>query len=124
MYYKNHINPVILTLIIIMSVLMCAFTTVMADQHSEAGEEAEATDEAEASEDAEGTDEAETATAEEPVRLEELVVVGTRAQPRSILDSAVPIDIVSNESFEKQGGADLPDLLRALVPSYNVNTQP
>ena len=124
MYYKNHINPVILTLIIIMSVLMCAFTTVMADQHSEAGEEAEATDEAEASEEAEGTDEAEAATAEEPVRLEELVVVGTRAQPRSVLDSAVPIDIVSNESFEKQGGADLPDLLRTLVPSYNVNTQP
>ncbi len=124
MYYKNHINPAILTLIIIMSVLMCAFTTVMADQHSEAGEEAEATDEAEAAEEAEATDEAEAATAEEPVRLQELVVVGTRAQPRSVLDSAVPIDIVSNESFERQGGADLPDLLRTLVPSYNVNTQP
>jgi len=111
-------------LIIMMSVLMCAFTTVMADQHPEAGEEAEATDEAEAGEEAEGTDEAEAATAEEPVRLQELVVVGTRAQPRSVLDSAVPIDIVSNESFERQGGADLPDLLRTLVPSYNVNTQP
>ena len=124
MYYKNHSNPIILTLIIMMGVLMCAFTTVMADQHPEAGEEAEATDEAETSEEAEETDEAEASEEAEPVRLEELVVVGTRAQPRSVLDSAVPIDIVSNESFEKQGGADLPDLLRTLVPSYNVNTQP
>ena len=65
------------------------------------------------------------ATADEEVtELESVVVVGTRAKPRSVLDSAVPIDIVSNDAFEKQGGADLPDLLRTLVPSYNVNTQP
>ena len=64
-------------------------------------------------------------TAESDVaELESVVVVGTRAKPRSVLDSAVPIDIVSNDAFEKQGGADLPDLLRTLVPSYNVNTQP
>ena len=60
----------------------------------------------------------------EVVELKGVVVVGTRARPRSVLDSAVPIDVVSNKSFEKQGGADLPDLLRTLVPSYNVNTQP
>ena len=77
----------------------------------------------------ENTEETETesteATAEaDVVELESVVVVGTRAKPRSVLDSAVPIDIVSNKSFEKQGGADLPDLLRTLVPSYNVNTQP
>ena len=75
----------------------------------------------------ESTEEAETteSTAEADVaELEIVVVVGTRAKPRSVLDSAVPIDIVSNDAFEKQGGADLPDLLRTLVPSYNVNTQP
>ena len=58
------------------------------------------------------------------VELESVVVVGTRAKPRSVLESAVPIDIVASEDFARQGGADLPNLLRTLVPSYNVNTQP
>ncbi|RKU15331.1 hypothetical protein C6503_13915, partial [Candidatus Poribacteria bacterium] len=102
---------------IVIGILVCTFTTVIADQHAEEAEEAETTSEAE-----ETAEEASEGDA--PVRLESLVVVGTRAQPRSVLDSAVPIDIVSNEAFEKQGGADLPDLLRTLVPSYNVNTQP
>ena len=120
MYYSKYIKPIVFALSIFIVIAMGAFTTVIADEHSETAEEteeaAETTDETEASE--------ETSQTEAPVRLENLVVVGTRAQPRSVLDSAVPIDIVSNESFEKQGGADLPDLLRALVPSYNVNTQP
>ena len=118
MYYSKYIKSIVFALSILMGISMCAFMTVMADEHSEQAEEAEeaaSTDEAEASEEASQSD---------PVRLESLVVVGTRAQPRSVLDSAVPIDIVSNESFEKQGGADLPDLLRTLVPSYNINTQP
>ncbi|MCY3741451.1 MAG: TonB-dependent receptor [Candidatus Poribacteria bacterium] len=113
---KNHIKPIVFVLSMVIGILLCTFTTVIADQHAETEEEAETTTEAEATEEASEGD--------APVRLESLVVVGTRAQPRSVLDSAVPIDIVSNEAFEKQGGADLPDLLRTLVPSYNVNTQP
>ena len=66
----------------------------------------------------------ETAAEEEVIEIIGVVVVGTRAKPRSVLESAVPIDIVSKEDFAKQGGADLPNLLRTLVPSYNVNTQP
>ena len=117
MTYKNDIKPILFVLGIVIGVLLCTFTTVVADQHAEQAEEAEeTTSETEATEEASEED--------APVRLESLVVVGTRAQPRSVLDSAVPIDIVSNEAFEKQGGADLPDLLRTLVPSYNVNTQP
>ena len=112
---KNHIKPIVLALGII-SLLLCTFTTVIADQHAETEEAAETTNEAETTEEASEGD--------APVQLESLVVVGTRARPRSVLDSAVPIDIVSNDAFEKQGGADLPDLLRTLVPSYNVNTQP
>ena len=61
---------------------------------------------------------------QEVITLEEMVVVGTRAQPRSVLESTVPIDVLPSEDFVKQGGADLPDLLRNLVPSYNVNAQP
>ena len=116
MYYSKYIKPIIFALSIIIGILVCAFAPVIADEHAEETEETETTSEAEATEEA--------SEAAAPVKLESLVVVGTRAQPRSVLDSAVPIDIVSNESFEKQGGADLPDLLRTLVPSYNVNTQP
>lgn len=61
---------------------------------------------------------------EEAVRLESLVVVGTRAKPRSVLESAVPIDVLSSKDFVKQGDTDVVNLLRNLVPSYNVNTQP
>ncbi len=61
---------------------------------------------------------------EEVVVLEELVVIGTRAQPRSVTESAVPIDVVTGEDFVKQGGSDVQDLLRNVVPSYNVNLQP
>ncbi len=66
----------------------------------------------------------ETTPEEETVTLEGMVVVGTRAKPRSALESAVPIDVLPSEDFVKQGGTDLPDLLRNLVPSYNVNAQP
>ncbi len=66
----------------------------------------------------------ETTSEQDVITLEEMVVVGTRAEPRSVLESAVPIDVLPSEDFVKQGTADLPDLLRNLVPSYNVNAQP
>ncbi len=73
----------------------------------------------------EGAEETEAeSTEDDAVEVENVVVVGNRLKPRSVLESAVPIDIVSNEDFQKQGGTDLPNLLRTLVPSYNVNTQP
>ena len=58
------------------------------------------------------------------VEIEELVVTGSRAQSRTVTDSPVPIDVIGSEEFAKQGGVDLADLLRNIVPSYNVNTQP
>ena len=61
---------------------------------------------------------------QEVVTLESMVVVGTRAKPRSVLESTVPIDVLPSADFVKQGGTDLPDLLRNLVPSYNINAQP
>ena len=68
--------------------------------------------------------EEEIAEFEEEIILEEMVVTGSRAQSRTVTESAVPIDVVSSEEFVKQGGTDLADLLRNVVPSYNVNTQP
>ena len=58
------------------------------------------------------------------VEVEEMVVTGSRAQARTVTDSPVPIDVIGREEFAKQGGVDLADLLRNIVPSYNVNTQP
>ena len=70
------------------------------------------------------TTSAETDILADVVVLEELVVTGSRARPRSVAESAVPIDVVAGEDFVNQGGVDLPDLLRNVVPSYNVNLQP
>ena len=52
---------------------------------------------------------------EEVVILEELVVIGSRAQPRSVADSAVPIDVIKSEDFVKQGDTDVQNLLRDMV---------
>ncbi|MCY4638044.1 MAG: TonB-dependent receptor, partial [Acidobacteria bacterium] len=59
------------------------------------------------------------------VLLQETVaVVGTRAEPRSIAASPVPIDVIRAEDFASQGDMDLTNQLRTVVPSFNVNTQP
>ena len=55
---------------------------------------------------------------------ETVVVVGTRAEPRSITASPVPIDAIPYQDVVSQGASDLSDQLRNVVPSYNVNTQP
>ncbi|MGH9382342.1 MAG: TonB-dependent receptor plug domain-containing protein [Thermoanaerobaculia bacterium] len=61
---------------------------------------------------------------EEVVFGEEIVVVGSRAQPRSRTDSMVPVDVISAQEIAQQGDTDLSNLLRNLAPSYNVNSQP
>ncbi len=56
--------------------------------------------------------------------VEELIVTGVRGQARSLTDSTVPVDVLSGAEFTNQGDTDLSNLLRNVVPSYNVNTQP
>ena len=68
--------------------------------------------------------ESDTAAEEEVIELEEQVVIGSRARPRSVIDSAVPIDTIRGDDLAKQGVTDLQDMFRNLVPSYNVNIQP
>ncbi len=61
---------------------------------------------------------------EMPVQFEDrVVVVGSRARPRSVTESAVPIDAIPFEDFVAQGDTDVADQLRTLVPSYNVSSQ-
>ena len=56
--------------------------------------------------------------------LEEVVITGTRRAARSVYESAAPIDVISGDDFVNQGGTDMTDLIRNVVPSYNVNAQP
>ena len=55
---------------------------------------------------------------------EEVVVIGTRTEGRSALDSPAPIDVIGGETMSNQGDTDMSNLLRNVVPSYNVNDQP
>ena len=52
--------------------------------------------------------------------IEEIVTTGTRRSQRSASDSSVPVDVISGDEFENMGTADLNDMLRTAVPSYNV----
>ena len=59
------------------------------------------------------------------IGLEELVVVvGSRAQPRSVTESPVPVDVIRTEDFASQGSSDLANQLRTVVPSFNISIQP
>ena len=63
---------------------------------------------------------AEEASEIEEYTLEELVVVGTRHAPRSVEESAAPIDVLSPADLRGQASVTLDDILRTLVPSFNV----
>lgn len=56
--------------------------------------------------------------------LDQVIVTGTRRAERTVLQSNVPIDVVSNEDLRKTSTADLNGKLQALVPSYNVRRIP
>lgn len=51
--------------------------------------------------------------------LEEVVVTGTRRKDRSVADSAVPIDILSEEMLQTSGLTETNQLLSQLLPSFN-----
>lgn len=58
------------------------------------------------------------------VLAQEIVILGSRTQPRPVTETVVPVDVVLSNDFVEQGGADLSDQLRNIVPSFNVNVQP
>ncbi len=61
---------------------------------------------------------------ESALLFEGLVVVGTRAQPRTVTESPVPVDVIPTREIVNQGATDLADLVRNVNPSFNVNIQP
>ena len=56
--------------------------------------------------------------------VEKIVVVGSRAAPRSVADSPVPVDLISSDELSKAGSSDMLDALVSSVPSFNVRAQP
>jgi iron complex outermembrane receptor protein len=53
-----------------------------------------------------------------------LVVIGSRAAPRSVADSPVPVDVLTIEDLAKTGSTDMLEMLVGSVPSFNVRAQP
>jgi iron complex outermembrane receptor protein len=64
------------------------------------------------------------ASLHEEAALEQVVVTGTRRAERTVLESNVPIDVVSASDLRKTSTADINNKLQAVVPSYNVRRIP
>ncbi|GAA6206334.1 MULTISPECIES: TonB-dependent receptor [Thalassotalea] len=56
--------------------------------------------------------------------VERIAVVGSRAAPRSVAESPVPVDIVGGDELGKSASSDMLDMLQGAVPSFNVRQQP
>ena len=56
--------------------------------------------------------------------LEEVITTGLRGDPRTAVDSAVPIDTFDASAIQSVSHTDTQDILQTLVPSYNVSRQP
>jgi len=60
---------------------------------------------------------------EESVGLDEVVVTGNRAKPRTILDSPVPIDNIGVKELTAGGRTSIQEMLTFKVPSFNAQNQ-
>ncbi|MDF1517035.1 MAG: TonB-dependent receptor plug domain-containing protein, partial [Lutibacter sp.] len=60
---------------------------------------------------------------EESVGLQEVIVTGNRAKPRTVLDSPVPIDNIGVQELKSSGQTSIDQMLTYKVPSYNASSQ-
>ena len=69
-------------------------------------------------------DQHESDSADEPIQLQELVVVGvgTRVEGRSITDSPVPVDVVTEQEILDTGHSEVGRVIQALIPSFNFSS--
>ena len=69
-------------------------------------------------------DQHEAAPVDEPIQLQELVVVGvgTRGQGRTVTDSPVPVDVVTEQEIIETGEAEVGRIIQALIPSFNFSS--
>ncbi len=56
---------------------------------------------------------------EDLIGTDEVVIIGTRTQERTITDSPVPVDIIGAQEIQASGFTQTTQILRTLVPSYN-----
>ena len=96
----------------------CLLLPAAAQSQKAAEQQSEPAGQAESAESKESLEES------QPELTEEIVVVGTRAQPRTVTESVVPIDVISSKDLAGQGESDVADQLRNVLPAYNVNPQP
>ena len=61
-------------------------------------------------------------SSEKPTKLEEIVVVGSRIEGRSITDSPVPVDLIKTEEMLKTGQLEVGRAIQRLVPSFNFSS--
>ncbi|MCH3883338.1 TonB-dependent receptor [Tenacibaculum aquimarinum] len=61
--------------------------------------------------------------AEDSLSLDEIVLTGNRSKPRTILDSAVPIDNINAADLKTTGQTSVDQMLTFTVPSYNASNQ-
>jgi iron complex outermembrane receptor protein len=63
------------------------------------------------------------AAASAPAVVDEVIVTGVRGRPRTIANSPVPIDIISNAQLINTGKVGLKQILSNVIPSLNVPAQ-
>lgn len=64
-------------------------------------------------------------TAESAIEFDTILVTGTRAKNRTVLDSPVPVDVLTADDLKSAGAlnGELGQALRALLPSFNFPRQ-
>jgi iron complex outermembrane recepter protein len=55
---------------------------------------------------------------------EKVIVTGSRGKARSVMDSPVPVDVLSGDEINDVPFTDANDILKTLVPSYSLSRQP
>lgn len=55
----------------------------------------------------------------QPADLEEIIVIGSRFEPRVVTQSPTPIDSISAEELTRGGAPDLQSMLKVAVPSFS-----
>ena len=55
---------------------------------------------------------------------EPLRVIGSRRAHRDVRDLPAPVDVIPGRDFARQGRSETTDMLRRLIPSYNVHAHP
>ena len=67
-------------------------------------------------------EEHESGSAAAPHDLEEVVVIGSRIEGRSITDSPVPVDLIREEEILKTGQLEVGRAIQRLIPSFNFSS--